>query len=67
MPQFEYAGMQNGKAVTGFIVASDQADAGKKLRAQKINPTKLNVSNDGDGGADPEPATFLGMQVILIN
>ena len=63
MPQFEYAGMQNGKAVTGFIVASDQADAGKKLRAQKINPTKLNVSNDGDGGADPEPATFLGMQV----
>jgi len=62
MPQFEYAGMQNGKSVTGFIIATDQADAGKKLRAQKINPTKLNVSND-DGDADPEPATFLGMQV----
>jgi len=62
MPQFEYAGMQNGKSVTGFIIATDQADAGKKLRAQKINPTKLNVSNN-DGDADPEPATFLGMQV----
>ena len=57
MPQFEYAGMQNGKSVTGFIIAVDQADAGKKLRAQKINPTKLNVSNN-DGDADPEPATF---------
>ena len=62
MPQFEYAGMQNGKSVTGFIIATDQADAGKKLRAQKINPTKLNISNN-DGDADPEPATFLGMQV----
>ena len=62
MPQFEYAGMQNGKSVTGFIIATDQADAGKKLRAQKISPTKLNVSNN-DGDADPEPATFLGMQV----
>ena len=62
MPQFEYAGMQNGKSVTGFIIATDQADAGKKLRAQKINPTKLNVSNN-DGDVDPEPATFLGMQV----
>ena len=62
MPQFEYAGMQNGKTVTGFIIATDQADAGKKLRAQKINPTKLNVSNN-DGDTDPEPATFLGMQV----
>ena len=62
MPQFEYAGMQNGKSVTGFIIATDQADAGKKLRAQKISPTKLNISNN-DGDADPEPATFLGMQV----
>jgi len=62
MPQFEYAGMQNGKAVAGLIIATDQADAGKKLKAQKINPTKLNVTS-GDTGEDPEPATFLGMQV----
>jgi len=62
MAQFEYAGKQAGKDVTGFIVASNRIDAGNKLRAQKIIATKLEEAKDAEG-ADPEVKTFLGMQV----
>lgn len=61
MPQFAYEGTKNGNAVNGVIVASNLQDAGAKLKRQKILPTKLEASEDGD--VDPVPATFLGLQI----